>query len=177
MQALYYLIDVVFDLYMMIIMLRLWLQLARADFYNPFSQFIVKVSQPALAPLRRIIPPIGNVDSASLVLAYLVSLGKLVLLITLSGGTAVPSLAVLVVAFFMFLKQFLMMVFWILIIRAVMSWISQGRSPVEYVLGQLTEPFLSPIRRIIPSIGGLDFSMLVAIIILQFLMKLIPSIS
>ena len=66
-------------------------------------------------------------------------------------------------------KEFLTLVFWVLILRAVLSWVSQGRNPIEYVMQQLTEPFLAPIRRIIPPIGGLDLSVLIAIIALQAL--------
>ena len=65
--------------------------------------------------------------------------------------------------------------FWILIIRAILSWVSQGQNPIEYVMYQLTEPFLSPIRRIIPPIGGLDLSVLIAIIGLQFLQILLQN--
>lgn len=67
------------------------------------------------------------------------------------------------------LKEFLTLVFWVLILRAILSWVSQGSSPVEYVLQQLTEPFLAPIRRILPPMGGLDLSVLVAIIGLKFI--------
>ena len=63
--------------------------------------------------------------------------------------------------------------FWVLLLRAILSWVSQGQSPIDYVLHQLTEPFLAPIRRVIPPLGGLDLSVLIAIIALQFLQLLL----
>lgn len=79
-EALIYLITVVFDLYFMVVILRIWLQLVRADFYNPFSQFIVKATHPIVAPMRRILPSIGSLDTASVVLALLVVVVKILLL-------------------------------------------------------------------------------------------------
>lgn len=71
MNSLHFLVSTLFDLYIMVVILRLWLQMARADFYNPFSQFIVKATQPIVAPLRRVIPSIGSVDMATLLFAYI----------------------------------------------------------------------------------------------------------
>lgn len=68
MNSLSFLINTLFDLYIMVVILRIWLQAARADFYNPFSQFIVKATQPVVGPLRRVIPSIGSIDLATIVL-------------------------------------------------------------------------------------------------------------
>lgn len=168
MQALHFLIETAFNLYLMVVILRLWLQLVRADFYNPFSQFIVKATNPLVLPLRRIIPSIGSLDTATLLLAYAVALLKLLVLQAfLYGQLVLP--ASLFGALIVLVKETLTLLFWILIIRALLSWFSQGRSPVELVMHQLTEPLLRPIRRIIPPIGGLDLSVLVVLVGLQFL--------
>ncbi len=174
MQAVLFLIDTAFSLYLMVMILRLWLQLARADFYNPFSQFVVKATNPLVLPLRRIIPSIGSLDSASLLLAYAITLAKLLLLQLLSSGQVVlvPSI---IFAVIVLVKEIFTLLFWILVIRALLSWFSQGRSPVEYVMHQLTEPVLRPIRRILPPIGGLDLSVLVVLVGLQFLNILFSS--
>lgn len=168
MQAVMFLIDTAFSLYLMVVILRLWLQLVRADFYNPFSQFVVKATNPLVLPLRRIIPSLGRLDTATLLLAYVVILTKLLLLQLIPSGqiALVPSL---IFAAIFLLKEALTLLFWILVIRALLSWFSQGRSPVEYVMHQLTEPVLAPIRRILPPLGGLDLSVLVVLIGLQFL--------
>ncbi|WP_028110419.1 YggT family protein [Ferrimonas futtsuensis] len=166
-SAFLYLISTVFNLYLMVVILRVWLQWARADFYNPFSQFIVKATHPLLAPLRRFIPAIGSLDLAGVVLAYLVALGKWAVLMLVQSGTFDP------IAFYLggitLVKETGMLLFWILIIRAIMSWISQGQNPIEYVFMQLTEPMLAPIRRVIPAMGGLDFSLMVVLIGLNFI--------
>ena len=174
MQAVLFLIDTAFSLYLMVVILRLWLQLVRADFYNPFSQFVVKATNPLVLPLRRIIPSIGRLDTATLVLAYAIMLAKLVTLQLLQSGQmlVVPSL---IFAVIFLVKEVFTLLFWILVIRALLSWFSQGRSPVEYVMHQLTEPLLKPIRRILPPLGGLDLSVLVVLIGLQFLNILFSS--
>jgi YggT family protein len=168
MQAVLFLIDTAFSLYLMVMILRLWLQLVRADFYNPFSQFVVKATNPLVLPLRRVIPSIGRLDTASLVLAYGIMLVKLLVLQLIQSGQVVlvPSLVLSVI---FLIKEILTLLFWILVIRALLSWFSQGRSPVEYVMHQLTEPLLRPVRNILPPLGGLDLSVLVVLVGLQFL--------
>lgn len=168
MQALLFLIDTVFGLYLMVVILRLWLQLVRADFYNPFSQFVVKATNFIVLPLRRIIPSIGRLDTATLVLAFAVMLTKLLLLQLIPSGQ-IALVPTLVLSLIFLVKEVFTLLFWILVIRALLSWFSQGRSPVEYLMHQLTEPLLSPIRRILPPMGGLDLSVLVVLIGLQFL--------
>ena len=127
MQAMLFLINTAFNLLLMLVILRVWLQLARADFYNPFSQFIVKVTNPAVLPLRRLIPSIGKLDTATVVLAYLVAVTKLIVLqLVLVGSIQVP--ATLISGFLVLLKETLNLLFWILIIRALLSWFSQGRT-------------------------------------------------
>ena len=168
MQAVLFLIDTAFSLYLMVVILRLWLQLARADFYNPFSQFVVKATNPLVLPLRRVIPSIGSLDSATLVLAYGIMLAKMLLMQLLAQGQVALG-ASLIFAVVLLVKEILTLLFWILVIRALLSWFSQGRSPVEHVMHQLTEPLLRPIRRILPPLGGLDLSVLVVLVGLQFL--------
>ncbi|GEA10716.1 YggT family protein [Alteromonas sp. KUL49] len=172
MNATVFLISTLFNLYLMIVILRLWLQMARADFYNPLSQFIVKATHPIVGPLRRFIPSFGRLDTATLVLAIAVAALKITTLGLLFGGTLNP-VSILVIACIDVVKETLSLMFWVLLLRAILSWVSQGASPIDYVLHQLTEPFLSPIRRILPPLGGLDLSVLVAIIGLQFLQILL----
>lgn len=167
MQALQFLIDTLFNLYLMVVILRLWLQLARADFYNPFSQFVVKATNPLVLPLRKLIPSIGSLDTATLLIAYAVALTKILLLQGLLVGQLLLPQS-LFWAVLVLVKEVLSLMFWMLVIRALLSWVSQGRSPIEYVMQQLTEPLLRPIRRIIPPMGGLDLSVFVALVALQF---------
>jgi YggT family protein len=172
MNATVFLIDTLFSLYLMVVILRLWLQVVQADFYNPLSQFVVKATHPIVGPLRRVIPSIGRFDTATFVLAVVVCALKIVTLGLLFGGNLNP-LGVAILSVIGVVKETFSLMFWVLLLRAILSWVSQGRSPVDYVLHQLTEPFLAPIRRIIPPLGGLDLSVLIAIIALQFLQLLL----
>ncbi len=175
MQTLYFLLDTLFNLYLMVVILRIWLQWVRADFYNPLSQFSVKATHPILAPLRRVIPSLGGLDLAAVVLALVVALLKYATLKSL-GMIQADWLGLLMVSGLLVLKQAGSLLFWMLVARALLSWVSQGRSPVDYVLFQLTEPLLAPIRRIIPAMGGLDFSVLVLFIVLQALNYLLSDL-
>ena len=138
MNTLTFLLSTVIELYTMVLLLRIWMQWAHCDFYNPFSQFVVKVTQPIIGPLRRVIPAMGPIDSASLLVA-----GLLILLKTIG-----------------------LLIFWVLLVMAIMSWVSQGRSPIEYVLIQLADPLLRPIRRLLPAMGGIDFSPMILVLLL-----------
>jgi len=165
MKTLYYLLDTLFNLYLMVIIMRIWLQWVRADFYNPLSQFVVKATHPVVGPLRRIIPSVGGVDLAAVLFAYVVAMLKFVCF-ALLGGVAPNLLAILLFAPLLVLKQAGSLLFWMLVVRAIMSWVSQGRSTLDYVLFQLTEPLLAPIRRFIPPMAGLDLSVLLLFIAL-----------
>ena len=167
-----FLIDTLFNLYLMLVLLRVWMQLVKADFYNPLSQFVVKATHPVVGPLRRILPPLGNLDTASLLFAFVLCAIKLALLVLIAGDQ--PNWQLLIIGSgITLLKQAFSMVFWVLIIRALLSWISQGYNPVEAALHQLTEPLLKPIRKLLPQLGGLDLSILVLILGLQFIQILL----
>ncbi|MGL4711891.1 MAG: YggT family protein [Shewanella sp.] len=172
MNAFTFLITTLFDLYLMVVILRIWLQLARADFYNPFSQFIVKATQPLIGPMRRMLPSLGRFDTASFVLALLVMMIK-VLLISLIAGGGIDILLFLLFAVVSVVKKAGVLLFWMLLIRAILSWFNQGYNPIVMIMGQLTEPVLAPIRRIIPPIGGLDLSVMLVIIGMNFLNMLL----
>ncbi|NLS54424.1 YggT family protein [Hafnia alvei] len=169
MLTLTFLVKTVIDLYVMILLLRIWMQWARTDFYNPLSQFIVKVTQPIVGPLRRVIPSLGPIDSSSLLVAFLLMTIKYPLLLLIQSGEISLSPYNLLFGLISVIKSAGYLVFWVIIIRSIMSWISQGRSPMDYVLMQLTEPLMSPIRRFIPAMGGLDFSAMVVILVLYML--------
>lgn len=176
MNSMQFLISTIFDLYLMVVILRIWLQLARADFYNPFSQFVVKATQPIVGPLRRVIPSIGRLDTAVIVLALAIVTLKVVTLSFLFAG-GIPSATQLVpVVLMSFVSAVTSLIFWMLILRAILSWVSQGGNPIELVMHQLTEPLLAPIRRLIPPAGGFDWSILIAIIAIQFINLLIGDI-
>lgn len=154
-----YLLSSVFSLYMIAVLCRFLLQIARADFYNPLSQFIVKITDPLLKPLRRVIPGFGGVDVASLVLALLIQLAAMYLLILLNDYALSSILSLVLWSLIGVLTQLLNIFFFALIIVIIVSWIAPGNyNPVLLLLRQITEPVLAPFRALIPPIGGLDLS-------------------
>ena len=168
MNAVNFLVNTLFDLYIMVVLLRVWLQVARADFYNPFSQFIVKATQPVIAPLRRFIPSIGGWDTATIIFAFIVASLKITILSLIVAAPLNP-IILLISASIILITAVFKLLFWVLIIRAILSWVSRGHNPIEAVMIQLTEPLLAPVRRFIPPMGGLDLSMIVVLVGLQFL--------
>ena len=173
MNAAYFLISTLFDLYLMVVLLRLWLQLVRADFYNPFSQFVVKATHPIVGPMRRILPSMGSLDTATLVLALAVAMLKVTTVTLMFSGGELNPVFIAISGALVVVKEIFSLLFWVLIIRALLSWVSQGYNPIELVLHQLTEPLLAPIRKVLPPLGGLDLSVLVVLIGLQFIQLLI----
>lgn len=165
MEAIIYLLRFAFDALLMILIMRVWLQWVKADFYNPLSQFIVKISNPLVIPLRRVIPGLGGIDLATILVAYVIATLKFFTLAALAG----ESLGVLAfyIGLLVLIKQAGFLLFMIMILMAVMSWVVQGYNPTLAIFHQLTEPFLNPIRRIMPNLGGLDLSMIVAFLIMN----------
>jgi YggT family protein len=162
-----FLIETVFGLYILIVMLRFLLQWARADFYNPISQFIVKATQPPLKPLRKIIPGIGGLDMAALIFMLVLKFVELWLVTRLLGmSPQIGGLAMLSIAE---LLGLLVNVFtFSILIQVIISWVNPGmHNPVMGLLHSLTEPLLAPARRVIPPISGLDLSPIIVIVCLQ----------
>lgn len=166
MQAINFLLDFIFEAFVVVLVLRVWLQLVRADFYSPLSQFIVKVTNPLVLPCRRVIPSIGALDTATLLLAFVFSTLKFIV-IPLLNGVGFQPLDSLYLGLIALIKQTGVLLFMLMLAMAIMSWVVQSYNPTLAIFHQLTEPFLKPIRNIIPSIGGLDLSVLVAFLILN----------
>ncbi len=176
-NPLVFLIQILFGTYTLVVMLRFLLQLVRADFYNPVSQFIVKATSPLLRPLRRLIPSFRGIDSASIVLMWLVKSVELMLVMLVSGrslsllaplGLAIPELVGLAIDVFLYA----------ILIQVILSWVNPGGyNPVIALIDRLTDPLMRPARRIIPPMGGLDLSPMVVMIGLVLLkMLLLPPI-
>ena len=170
-----FLISTLFGLYILAVLLRFLLALVRADFYNPVSQFLVKVTNPALIPLRRIIPSAGKVDSSALVLMLLLQMVALGLIALLRDSqTSIGALLILSLA--ELLGLLLNVFLFAILIQVIMSWINPGAyNPAVSLLYSLTEPVLRPCRRLIPTFSGIDLSPLLALIGIQLAkMLLLP---
>jgi YggT family protein len=169
-----FLIQTLFGLYVLVVMLRFLLQLTRADFYNPISQFVVKVTSPVLRPLRQIIPGVAGIDLASLVLAWLLKSVELMLVLMVLGlGGALSALLWAIPELVDLVINILLVA---IVIQVILSWISPGGyNPAGQLLYALTEPLLRPARSLLPPISGLDLSpMLVMIGLVLLKMLLLP---
>ncbi len=169
-----YILQTIGSLYLLIVLLRFILQLVRADFYNPLSQFNVRATHPLLKPLRKVIPSVAGLDLASLVLAILVQLVLMALILMLLGYGLENPLQLLVWSIIGVTALFLKVFFFALIISVILSWVAQGsHNPTAMLINQICEPLLSPIRRILPSMGGLDLSPIVAFLLLNLIDMLV----
>lgn len=146
-------------LYLLAILLRFLLQLSRADFYNPITQMIVRVTDPGVLILRRFIPGFRGIDFATLAFAFLVECILISALISMAG-IALPGIGLIVTWAFAGILNFVLDIyFWSLLIIIVASFIAPfSGHPALVLLRQLTEPVMAPFRRILPSMGGLDLS-------------------
>jgi len=170
-----FLIQTLFGLYILAIMLRFLLQWVRADFYNPVSQFLVKVTNPPLRPLRRFIPGFWGIDLAAVVLMLLLQMLELFLVGVVVGQSFRP-LGVLVMSIGELLSLAIYVFMVAIIIQIVLSWIQPGAyNPVIGLINRLSEPLLAPARRLIPPISGLDLSPLAVLILLQLSLILLVS--
>ncbi|WP_122417868.1 YggT family protein [Pseudomonas viridiflava] len=169
-----YVLQTLGSLYLTLILLRFVLQLVRANFYNPLSQFIVKATQPLLKPLRRIIPSIFGLDMSSLVLAIIVQMILMALTLLLIAGTAGDPLLLLLWSIISVTALFLKIFFFALIASVILSWVAPGsNNPGAELVNQICEPALAPFRRIVPNLGGLDISPILAFLVLKLLDMLV----
>jgi YggT family protein len=149
-------------------LLRFLLQLARADFYNPISQALVKLTNPLVMPLRRILPGYAGIDLSSLLLSILLQMLMVALLVVLQTGRLLPPLPLVLVGLLGVAAYLVKIYFFAILAMIILSWVAPGgNSPVLYLLYQLTEPVMAPFRRIIPPMGGLDLSPILVFVVIN----------
>ena len=162
-----FVVDTLFSLYIFAILLRFLFQWVEADFYNPISQFLVKITHPPLRLLRRFIPSFGRIDTASLVLMLVLQMlgGYLVFLLQ---GVSASVVVVSVWALSQLLELFFNVMTFAIVIRALLSWFgSMAYNPASSLLYSLTEPTMRQCRKLVGPMGGIDLSPLIALIVLQ----------
>lgn len=162
-----FLVQTAFGLMVLVVMLRFLLQTVRADFYNPLSQFVVRATNPVLVPMRRVIPGLGGVDLAAVLLMLALKWLELTVMVQLAGGEAgLLALLVLAVAELLELAIFVFIV--TLMIQVIMSWVNPGAyNPMTTLLHSINEPLLRPARRVLPPMSGLDLSPLAVFVVLN----------
>jgi YggT family protein len=172
MQAIVFLLDAVVGFFCALFVLRFMMQATRVSFAGQIGDFVVRLTNWAVKPLRKIIPGVGGLDWASMIAALSLQLLLSVLLISFSGSAIISADpgTVAMTVFWFALRALLRLAIYILIgamiLLAVLSWINPY-SPLAAPANQLTRPLLDPIRRIVPTISGIDLAPLVAILLLQ----------
>jgi YggT family protein len=168
-----FLISTLFSLYILAIMLRFILGAVRADFYNPVSQFLVRITNPLLVPMRRIIPSYRQYDTSALLLMLLLQMISLLIVVMLRG-VGVSFLTLLLAAIGELVVLAFNVFIFAIVIQVIISWINPGTyNPVNTLLYSITKPVMGPIQRLIPPVSGIDLSPLVALIGLQILKMLV----
>ncbi len=167
-EILVYLLQTFLSLYLVAMLLRFLLQLVRADFYNPISQFLVKITNPLVVPLRKVIPGLGGIDIASLLLTLVLQMAGIAALL-LANGLALPGPVLLLVWSVLGVVGLLVNIyFFALLAMIILSWVAAGsRHPAIYLLYQITEPVMAPFRKMLPAMGGLDFSPILVFILIN----------
>jgi len=165
--AMIFVVQTLVSLYLVIVLLRFVLQLVKADFYNPLSQFAVRATQPLLKPLRRIIPSIGGLDTSSLLLSVAIQ-ALLMAFVMMFVPYDYSPLQVVIWAIIGVTSLFLK-IFWVaMIVMVIVSWVApNSHNPAAELAYQISEPVLAPFRKLIPNLGGLDISPIFAFLAIQ----------
>ncbi|PWQ93016.1 YggT family protein [Leucothrix pacifica] len=171
-----FLVETLLSLYISAVVIRFLLGYARADFYNPLSQFLVKITNPVLVPVRRFVPSIGKLDTSAVAVAFVLIIIKVLLIAAIVGVSAnIVSLIWLAVG------ELIRSVIWVyiiaLILMAVISWIGSSHgNPVAPLVNSLVSPLVTPVRRRMPPVGMLDLSPMVVMIGLYILLIIVNGV-
>lgn len=166
-QALYFVLKTLTQLYLLLLILRFWLPMLRADFRNPVAQGVLRLTSPLVVPFRRFIPPIGRIDTATVLVAFVIEYLLILVLLFLTGASA-GFFPIAVTSLMELAILSLNMFFFVVLIKIILSWVApQNYNPVTAMLTTLAEPVLRPFRRLVPPLGGLDVSPIFAIVLLQ----------
>ena len=171
----YFVIRFLLEVACFLFMARFLLQACRVDFYNPICQGIVKATDTVLRPLRTVLPGYRNLDLASFAAAWLTAAVMLYALALIGDQYAGGVMAIVAGSLLRVLMRMLDIFWWCILIVIIASFIAPGsRHPVLGLLQQITEPLLRPARRIIPPLGGLDFSPILVILALGVVQRMLP---
>ena len=174
MDALYFLLDSILSFAVFAFLLRVLLQLVRADFRNPLAQAVVALTNWLVLPLRRVLPPIGRFDTASLVALLIAQMVATLILFRVRTGVIFPFVSLAIASVRALALAALLLYTILVFVYAALSFVAPGaRSPATALLAALCEPVLRPLRRVLPVVGGIDFSPLIAILGLTALRILI----
>ncbi|MDH2432873.1 YggT family protein [Pokkaliibacter sp. MBI-7] len=167
-DPIYLLVSIIGGTYLSIVLLRFLLQMARADYYNPISQAIVKATQPLLAPMRRAVPSIRGLDTSSLLLALAVEVLMVLIIDFRAYGGSLPATYVVLCSLAGVVSSLLRIYFWAILISVILSWVAPNADhPGARLVMQITEPVYRLSRKVIPPLGGLDLSPILIFLVIQ----------
>jgi len=174
-QAVAFLFGTLFNLYIGAVLLRLLLQYVRADYRNPISQFIVRITSPLVMPLRRRLPPLGKLDTATAVVLIALELLAAYALVSLDCMRSPDIFQTIQIAGLRIIYLTLRVYLFAIFIYVILSWISPGTyNPATGLLSAIVEPVMAPVRRLIPPIGGLDLTPLFVLLGIQSVIMVLP---
>lgn len=165
--ALVFIITTIAQLYLFVMLLRFWMPFLRADFRNPIAQGVLRLTSPLIVPIRRIVPPVGRLDTATVIVAFAIQCGVIYVVLAISGATS-PFGPVAITAGVDLLLLSLNLFKFAIFIYVILSWVAAGTyNPVTAFINMIVQPVLRPFRGLIPPIGMLDLSALIALIALH----------
>lgn len=167
-QSLVFILRTAIDIYVLMLLVRTLLQLVQADFYNPISQTLFKACAPVVEPLHKILPTVGKLNLAALTAAILIQWAFYLIILAASGLFPSQLFAYLAVAGYDLLSALVDIYFWGIFILVISSWIGTTGHPPVQLVSQVVDPYLRPFRNLIPPIGMIDISPMVAIFVLMF---------
>ncbi|MEQ8858309.1 MAG: YggT family protein [Pseudomonadales bacterium] len=174
-DALNYAISFILQIVCFVFVARFLLQACRVDFYNPISQGLVKVTDPVLKPVRLVLPAYRNLDFAAFLGAVVAQIVLMMALSALQGGYTGGIGTIVLAGILQVILLIIRIFWWSILIVIIAGWIAPGTyHPALALLGQITEPLLAPARRLLPAMGGLDFSPIVVFLILGVIERILP---
>jgi YggT family protein len=175
-----FVLNTVFTLFGAALLLRAWMQFVRMPPYNPVSNAVMQATNWLVLPLRKILPTTKSIDLASIIAAFIAAFVFLILMVLLAGvdpaGIPVLLPTLLLVALITVVKWALNLIIWMTILMALLSWLNP-QSPAMPLLYQLTAPFLEPLRRVLPRMGGIDLSPILLFVIVQVLLMIVTRLA
>ena len=174
-QALYFIVKSLAHLYVLLFLLRFWLPFVRANFRNPISQGILRFTSPLIVPVRRFVPPMGRIDTATVLVTVAIECVVIFVLFQIIGRPAEPLfIAIVAVSQLAILSLHLFSI--AIFARVILSWLGQqSHHPIAEIAGELSDPIMRPFRRLIPPLGGIDFSPMIVLVLLQATVILIQA--
>lgn len=172
-SAVIYIIQAVANLFLFILLLRFWMPWFRADFRNPIAQAILRLTSPLVVPLRRVLPPVGRIDTSTIVVSFGVqylAIFLILLLVRVSSTVLHISLTALIDLGILSAGLFMLVIF----VHILLGWFAPGvYNPATTLVHTMAEPLLRPFRRLVPAMGGIDISPVIPLILFGALIELL----